>query len=142
VNSRLDEIQAAILRVKLPHLSKDNERRRKIAEYYKQAIDGEKIIPPKNIEGTLHAMHLFVVETDKRESLRNLLKEEGIGAAIHYPMAIHQQPAYIGRIRGSNDLPYTENLYKKILSLPIYPELTDDQIERISSTLKKCILLL
>lgn len=138
INSRLDEIQAAILRIKLPYLHRCNARRRKIADYYKQAIDGEKIIPPFNIEGTLHAMHLFVVECNDRVFLQNFLKDKGIATAIHYPMAIHQQPAYSKRIRGNNNLPYTETLYKGILSLPMYPELTDNQIEKIYSTLIKC----
>ena len=137
INSRLDEIQAAILRAKLPYLSRDNARRREIAEYYIKSIDREKIIPPMKIDGTLHAMHLFVVECDQREALQKFLKEQGIGTAIHYPMAIHQQPAYFGRIRGSDALPRTENLYKKILTIPMYPELTDNQVERICTALKK-----
>jgi len=137
MNSRLDEIQAAILRVKLSHLSKDNARRREIAEHYFSAIDGIHIIPPARIEGTLHAMHLFVAECENRNGLQQFLKKEGIGAAIHYPMAIHQQPAYAGRIRGSNNLPQTEKLYRRILSLPMYPELTDEQVERVCSSLKK-----
>jgi len=137
MNSRLDEIQAAILRVKLSHLSKDNARRREIAECYFSAIDGIHIIPPARIEGTLHAMHLFVAECENRNGLQQFLKKEGIGAAIHYPMAIHQQPAYAGRIRGSNNLPQTEKLYRRILSLPMYPELTDEQVERVCSSLKK-----
>lgn len=135
VNSRLDEIQAAILRVKLPHLSMDNARRREIAEYYRAAIDGVNIIPPAKVEGTLHAMHLFVVECERRESLQQFLNKAGIGTAIHYPLAIHQQPAYAGRIRGSDNLPCTQSLYSRILSLPMYPELTDTQVEIICSTL-------
>lgn len=137
INSRLDELQAAILRVKLAHLSKDNERRREIAEKYHLSIDGVHIIPPAKVESTLHAMHLFVVECEKRESLQKYLKKAGIGSAIHYPMAIHQQPAYMGRIRGGNNLPCTEVLYKRILTLPMYPELTDNQVDRICSALTK-----
>lgn len=136
VNSRLDEIQAAILRVKLRALSQDNERRRKIAELYIQSIDRDKIIPPADIKGTLHAMHLFVVECDKRDQLQEYLKQENIGTAIHYPLAIHQQPAYINRIRGSKALTRTEHLCKRILTLPMYPELTDSQVQRICSALK------
>ncbi len=137
MNSRLDEIQAAVLRVKLSHLSKDNARRREIAEHYFSAIDGVHIIPPARIEGTLHAMHLFVVECEKRDGLQQFLKREEVGAAIHYPMAIHQQPAYAGRIRDSENLPQTERLYRRILSLPMYPELTNEQVERVCSALKK-----
>lgn len=139
VNSRLDEIQAGILRVKLRYLSKDNERRREIARCYIEAIDGERIIPPNIVDKTLHAMHLFVVECNERESLKKFLSERGVSTAIHYPLAVHQQPAYKGRIRGSNNLPVTEGLYKRILSLPMYPELTDNQVEKISLVLKKWI---
>jgi len=137
VNSRLDEVQAAILRVKLPHLAKDNVRRREIAERYRVAIDGVRIIPPAKVEETLHAMHLFVVECEKREFLHRFLEESGIGSALHYPQAIHQQPAYTGRIRGGDGLLCTENLYKRILSLPMYPELTDHQVEMICSALTR-----
>lgn len=137
LNSRLDEIQAAVLRTKLPFLSEDNTRRGKIAENYLTAIDGAKIIPPARIEGTLHAMHLFVVECQQRNALQKFLKQAGIGTAIHYPKAIHQQPAYANRIRGSDDLPCTENLYRRILTLPMHPNLTDDQVDKICSALTK-----
>lgn len=137
LNSRLDEIQAAVLRIKLTHLAEDNARRRKIAERYRAAIDGVRIIPPAQIEGTRHAMHLFVVESEERDALQSFLKEENIGTAIHYPRAIHQQPAYAGRIRGGDNLPNTEGLYRRILSLPMYPELNNSQVERICSALTK-----
>lgn len=137
VNSRLDEIQAAILRVKLPNLAKDNGRRRKIAEYYISGINRGRIYPPSAIEGTLHAMHLFVVETENRGNLQKYLKDSGIGTALHYPYAIHQQPAYSGRIRGFRNLQCTELLYKRVLTLPVYPELTDSQVERIYTAINK-----
>lgn len=136
-NSRLDELQAAILRVKLPHLAADNARRREIADRYREVIDGEIIAPPSAIAGTLHAMHLFVVECDRRDELARALADEGIGTARHYPAPVHHQPAYAGRIRGGERLPVTERLYKRILSLPMYPELTDFQVERICAALKK-----
>jgi len=135
-NSRLDEIQAAILRIKLSHLTKDNELRRKISDYYREVLDGKNIIVPAKIENTLHSMHLFVVECEDREKLQNFMMQNGIGTSIHYPKAIHQQPAYEGRIRGSS-LYYTEKLYKRILTLPLYPEMSDNQIERVCKALKK-----
>lgn len=137
VNSRLDEVQAAILRIKLPYLSKDNDRRRKIAEYYISGINREMIQPPSFIKGTLHAMHLFVVESEDRSALQKYLNDSGIGTALHYPLAIHQQPAYAGNIRGCQDLLFTNELYKRILTLPVFPELTDSQVERIYNALKK-----
>ncbi len=136
-NSRLDEIQAAILRTKLPYLEKDNARRRKIAESYRVALEGTKITPPAPIEGTLHAFHLFVVETQKRDLLRDFLAKAGIDSALHYPLPIHRQPAYIRKIRGADDLSNTEELYKGLLTLPLYPELSDEQVSTICSRLRE-----
>ncbi|MBP8651017.1 MAG: DegT/DnrJ/EryC1/StrS family aminotransferase [Deltaproteobacteria bacterium] len=131
MNSRLDELQAAILRVKLPFLDKDNTRRRAIAERYSHAVDNLSIIPPCPVPDTDHVMHLYVVECSERHSLQEFLKERGVGTALHYPKAVHQQGAYQGRIRGSESLPATEELYERILSLPMYPELSDTEVENI-----------
>jgi dTDP-4-amino-4,6-dideoxygalactose transaminase len=137
INSRLDEMQAAILRVKLRHLEENNERRRQISLRYHEAISGSGIKAPADIPDTTHAMHLYVVECDEREKLREYLRDKGIGTAVHYPLAIHQQPAYLGRIRGCGSLANTERLYKKILSLPMYPELTDAQVGRVCEAINK-----
>lgn len=137
VNSRLDEIQAAVLRVKLPLLCAHNARRRDIARRYSDCADGRRIVCPADIDGTLHAMHLYVVECNDRSSLRQWLERLGIGTALHYPMPIHRQPAFAGRIRGAEALPITERLYEGILTLPMYPELTDRQVERICGALSQ-----
>lgn len=134
-NSRLDELQAAILRVKLRGLEDDNARRRHIATRYRKALEGTGLTPPAEIGGTLHAMHLFVVETEHRDDLQAALKAGRIGSGMHYPLAIHQQPAYQGRIRGGDRLPHTESLYRRILSLPMFPELTDEQVLQICTVL-------
>jgi len=134
-NSRLDELQAAILRAKLPHLSVDNERRRNIAARYAAAIKGTELRAPSEITGTLHAMHLFVVESGERDELQQFLHEAGIGSAIHYPLAIHRQPAYREKIRGWEDLSITDELYGRILTLPLYPEMTDGEVEMVCKTL-------
>jgi dTDP-4-amino-4,6-dideoxygalactose transaminase len=136
VNSRLDEIQAAILRAKLPHLDAHNERRRMIAARYRTALAGTGIAAPADIPGTLHAMHLFVVESEDRESLRLFLHDRGISTAVHYPLAVHQQPAYRGRIRGEEALPVTERLYRRILTLPMGPQLCDEHVGRICAALQ------
>ena len=138
-NSRLDELQAAILRVKLKYLAQDNAYRREIAEKYSAAIDGTRIIPPAQINNILHAMHLYVIESENRDNLQEFLSYHKIGTARHYPMPIHLQPPYRGRIRGGENLVHTETLYKRILSLPMYPELTDGQVEKICTSLKKWI---
>ena len=135
MNSRLDELQAAILRVKLPYLLEDNNRRRKIGMRYCEAMDGVGIVPPRQIGGTLHAMHLFVVECDNRDEFRHYMEEVGIGTALHYPVPIHHQPAYAKRIRGGNNLVHTEKLYERIVTLPMFSELTDGQVERICEAL-------
>lgn len=136
VNSRLDELQAAILRVKLPDLPGDNIRRNDISRRYVAALCDSNIAPPRDIAGTVHAMHLFVLATPDRENLAAYLQGLSIGTARHYPVPIHGQPAYRGRIRGCNNLPRTESLYARILSLPMYPELTDDQVDRICLALE------
>ena len=135
MNSRLDEIQAAILRVKLPFLDAENARRRAIAEQFSSAIKGNSLVPPRPMSGTVHVMHLYVVESPERDALQAFLNERGIGTALHYPRAVHQQGAYAGRIRGSENLPITERLYETLLSLPLYPELRDDEVERICTAL-------
>lgn len=136
INSRLDEIQAAIIRVKLPRLEKDNSRRREIARRYSAALAGKSgVCVPAEISGTVHAMHLYVLEYPDRETLRKVLSDEGIGTALHYPQPVHLQPAYAGRIRGGDLLPETESLYRRILSLPMYPELSDEQVGRVCAAL-------
>lgn len=135
LNSRLDELQAAILRVKLAKLPENNRARRSIAEQYNSAIFGTSVSKPGSIPDTLHAMHLYVVETDAREALEQFLSDRGIGTARHYPMPIHLQPAYLHRIRGADKLPATERLYKRILSLPMYPELDKQQVDQVCQAL-------
>jgi dTDP-4-amino-4,6-dideoxygalactose transaminase len=136
INSRLDEIQAAILRVKLPFLEKENSRRREIAHHYSAALaDTPGVSVPAGISETVHAMHLYVLEHPERDALRRVLLEEGIGTALHYPQPVHLQPAYVGRIRGGDLLPETESLYQRILSLPMYPQLSDEQVGRVCAVL-------
>jgi dTDP-4-amino-4,6-dideoxygalactose transaminase len=134
-NSRLDELQAAILRVKLPYLEGDNARRRECAARYNEALYGTNVIAPHTISGSLHAMHLYVVECDARQELRDYLGQKGIMTAVHYPLAVHEQPAYRNLYRGCGNLTRTEQLYRKIISLPLYPELNNDQIDYICGAL-------
>ena len=137
MNSRLDEIQAAILRVKLQFLPEENARRRQIAEKYNGIMDQVAIKSPRDIPGTIHAMHLYVVECENRDSLQDYLKQKNIGSGIHYPKAVHQQGAYREKILGWAHLRNTQRLYERILSLPMYPELSDGDVERICSALSQ-----
>jgi len=136
VNSRLDEIQAAVLRVKLKYLDKWNERRRKIAKLYNELLEDTEIITPIEKEWVKHVYHLYVIRHRERDELqRHLLKNE-IKTQIHYPVPVHLQKAYLGiRVR----LPVTERISQEILSLPMFPYLTDTEIEKIVMVIKKCV---
>jgi dTDP-4-amino-4,6-dideoxygalactose transaminase len=134
-NSRLDEIQAAILRVKLKYLSKWNERRRKIAESYNNLL--RTVIKPKEMDYAKHVYHLYVIRSKKRDQLQIYLREKGIATLIHYPISIHLQGAYreLGLKDGS--LPITETYADEILSLPVFSELNDEEIEYIADVINK-----
>ena len=137
VNSRLDEIQAAILRIKLKELDRENERRREIATYYLNHINNSKIILPKIVNRDLssHVWHLFVVRTKEREKLQSYLREKGIQTLIHYPVPPHKQQAY--KEWSNLSYPISEQIHNEELSLPISPvqsiETTRKIVEVINS---------
>ena len=120
-NSRLDELQAAVLRVKLRYLDSDNRARRHLAMAYDNELSYKLSIPKQRENGT-HVFHLYVVRSKYRDDLLAFLKSREINALIHYPVPVHLQPAYRGRLRGG-DLFETENAAREVLSIPIYPEL-------------------
>lgn len=130
-NSRLDELQAAILRVKLKRLNEWTAKRQKIAQTYTQAFMGKEIITPFVEEFNSHVYNQYTIRVKNRDELLSHLKEVGIGAAVHYPTPLHLQPAfsYLGYKAG--DFKESEQAAKEVLSLPCYPELTDEQIERV-----------
>lgn len=134
-NSRLDELQAAILNVKLPHLTEKNLNRQAIAAIYDERLANTKFVLPKRLPGIEHALHLYVIQTENRDELQDYLKQNGVGTGIHYPQAIHQQSAYLGRLRGSDRLAVTEALVARILSLPMYPQLPREDIELVCDLL-------
>lgn len=135
-NTRLDELQAAILRVKLPHLDNDNARRAGIASCYYRELTGFNIGFPICREKSAHVYHLYVIKSQRRDDLIAFLRSKGIGAAIHYPVPIHLQPAYKD-IRGCENLPVTETLAGEIISLPIYPELGELDIQAVVGAIKE-----
>lgn len=137
VNSRLDELQASFLRIKLRELDSDNRRRNEIAQKYNNAFKDLPMGVPAAIPNSYHVFHLYVIELDGREEFAKFLHEKGIGTALHYPMPIHLQYAYLDRIRGCDDLKQTEKLYKRILTLPMYPELTDIEVEYVISAVRE-----
>ena len=135
-NTRLDELQSAVLRVKLRHLDEDNKKRMKLAELYERELSGISLILPKERDGSTHVYHLYVIRSEKRDSLQALLKAKGIGALVHYPVPIHLQPAYRGRLAAGNSLPETERAAREVLSLPMYPELMETEIITVTEALK------
>ncbi len=135
VNSRLDEIQAAMLRVKLPGLAADNQQRRKIAARYAAEINNQSVLLPIHPAGLEeHVWHLYVVRSSRRDELQKHLEACGIETLIHYPIPPHKQRAYAGTALAQADLPLTEQLAKEVLSLPIGPTLTDEQASRVIET--------
>lgn len=129
-NSRLDEIQAALLRVRLAHLEADNQRRRAIAARYRAALP-ERLSIPVARPGDISAEHLFAIRHPRRDSLRQALLAAGIGTAVHYPVPCHLQAAYRQFGSGQGSLPVAERAAAELISLPMYPELSDVAVERV-----------
>jgi dTDP-4-amino-4,6-dideoxygalactose transaminase len=131
-NSRLDEIQAAVLRIKLRYLSNWNQRRQGFAEIYcnELARAGSRLILPHTSASEAHVYHLFVVQHENREALRAHLTTQGIETMIHYPFLLHQQPLF-GR-REQRPLPVAEDLVRRIFSLPLYPQINVDELRAVS----------
>jgi len=127
-NSRLDEMQAAILRVKLRHLDADNSKRRRLAKLYDGALRETNLVLPKERENCVHIYHLYVILSQRRDELLAFLRAKGVGAAIHYPVPVHLQPAY-KHLQGSDNLAQTERVANEIISLPMYPELGEADIQ-------------
>ena len=138
VNSRLDEMQAAILRVKLQHLDAQNARRQTIAAAYDAALRGASLATPARRGDAGHVFHLYVLRVPERAALQARLREAGIGTGIHYPVPVHLQPAYRGRLPvGPAGCRATEIAAEQVLSLPIYPELTDAQVAQVCEALRR-----
>lgn len=132
-NSRLDTVQAAILRVKLPHLARWNEQRRAAAALYQQLLAGTRLVLPKVAPWAEPVWHLYVVQTDDRAGLQAALDAEGIQHGIHYPVPVHLQEAYrdLGHREGS--FPVTEAMAPRLLSLPMFPEITEEEVRRVAA---------
>ena len=136
MNSRLDEMQAAILRIKLKYLENENAIRRQHATRYDSLLDGALLTRPKICGDVLHVYHQYVIRSPKRDDIRKRLRQQGIGCSIHYPQPVHLQPAYRGRVACPVSLQRTEQAAREVLSLPMYPELTPDQIQTVAMELR------
>lgn len=135
-NSRLDEIQAAILRVKMKHLEQWIAARRKNAGLYTKALSGSKVLTPSEPAGYKHVYYLYVVRSKRRDDLQKHLASKGVGTMVHYPIPIHMQPAYSEMGWKKGDFPATERSASEMLSLPMYPEMRKDDIEDIAGTVR------
>ncbi len=135
-NHRLDTIQAAVLKVKLPHLDGWNAERRRAAASYAEMLADLPLITPHTADYAEHIFHLYVVRVHNREPLMEYLKEKGIATGLHYPIPIHLQPAYSELGYKAGDFPITEAYAETILSLPIFPELTDEKVAYVVDAIR------
>ena len=136
---RLDALQAAILGVKLRHLDDWNEARRAHAARYDELFADTEVIRPTVLDHVKHIYHCYVIRTSRRDELVEHLKAEGIGVVIHYPLPLHLQPAYKDLGHQLGDFPVSEACAKEIVSLPMYPELTSEQQERVAEAVKEFV---
>ena len=139
-NSRLDSLQAVVLSAKLALLDEWNAERRRLAARYTALLDGTPgVVTPRTAPGNEHVFHQFVVRVPQRDRVFQDMSDAGIGVGIHYPLPVHQLPAFADAARGQGAFPVAEHLSAEILSLPIYPGLTDEQQDRVVDTLRSCL---
>ncbi len=133
---RLDALQAAILAAKLPHLDAANAARRRLAARYRELLAGADLVLPHVPDGVTPAWHLFVVRSPRRDALLASLRAQGIEAGIHYPLPLHMQPAYRWLGLASGCFPAAETAAQQVLSLPLFPEMTDEQQDRVAAAVR------
>ncbi len=135
INSRLDEIQCAILSAQLPYVHEWNEQRRQIAARYTEGLK-DLVVTPVEVSGFKHVYHLYVIQTPDRDQLQTYLLERGVQCLIHYPIPAHRQQAYQYLGYGVGSLPTTEHIVDRILSLPMFPEMTSAQVDQVIEGIK------
>jgi len=139
-NSRLDEIQAAVLRVKLRHLSVWQRARQAHAAAYSKLLLGiPGVAPPLTPEGYEHVFHQYTVRVERRDAVQQFLSERTIGSAIYYPVPLHLQPLYASLGHKPGDFPHAEHAAKEVLSLPMFPELRPEQITRVADSVSEFV---
>ncbi len=140
LNSRLDEIQAAILNVKLPYIDEWNKKRRENAYRYNKLFENcEDIVIPSELSDTYCVYHQYTVKIPNRDNVHKMLQESGIGAMLYYPIPLHLQKVHDGMGWKKGDLPYTEKNTEMVISLPMFPELTEEEQKTVAETLIKCV---
>jgi dTDP-4-amino-4,6-dideoxygalactose transaminase len=135
-NSRLDELQASILRIKLKYLDSDNQKRRNLAKFYYDNLSHLPIVLPEIRPYVEPVFHLFVIQVERQKRLLDFLREQGILAGVHYQLPVHLHPAYKSKKNKSKEMQVTEKIINKIVSLPIYPELSYDDAKSIVSSVQ------
>jgi dTDP-4-amino-4,6-dideoxygalactose transaminase len=139
-NGRMDGIQGAVLSVKLNHLDSSNAKRQGHARLYSELLNGmEEIITPEVVDPSQHVFHIYAVRVNDRDQVLNEMGQKGISCAIHYPIPVHRQEAYAWLNLGEGSFPVAERCAKQFLSLPMYPELTEEQIKAVALALKECV---
>ena len=136
-NSRLDELQAAVLRVKLPRVDGWNAQRAQVAQWYREGLDGVgQVVVPTAPAGFVHIYHQYVIRAERRDELKAFLQERGVGSMIYYPIPLHQQTCFrfLGYRRG--DLPHTEKAAREVLALPVFAELRRDEVDEVCAGIK------
>ena len=136
-NYRMDAVQGAVLRVKLRHLEAWTERRAQVARWYGEALDPGSVRLPKERPGCRHVYHVYVVRSDDRDGLRHALASEGIQTGVHYPIPVHLQPAHADLGYRAGDFPVAEAVAREVLSLPIYPEMTREQVRMVAAAVSE-----
>ena len=136
-NLRMEGLQGGFLAAKLPYLDEQNEARRGAAETYKRLLANSDIVPPEVMPNAKHIYHLYIVQADDRDALKQYLAEQGIETGLHYPVPLHLQKAYADLGYRAGDFPIAESLARRILSLPMFPTITREQIEYVCSAVRE-----
>jgi dTDP-4-amino-4,6-dideoxygalactose transaminase len=136
-NSRLDELQAAMLRVKLRYLDQWNDARREKAALYNELLKDTPVVTPYHAEDRKHIYHLYIIQAEERDALMAYLKEQGISCGVYYPVPLHRQEVYKDLGYGENSLPNAEYMANRTFAIPLYPELPEEEMVRIAETIKK-----
>jgi dTDP-4-amino-4,6-dideoxygalactose transaminase len=138
-NSRLDALQAAILRVKLRHLDRWSEARARNAALYNSLFDGSRVVRPHHDPRTRHIYNQYVIRVPKRDELRKFLTERTIGNEVYYPVPLHLQKCFASLGYKEGDMPGAEAAAQETIALPIYPELTEEQIRYVAATVREFV---
>jgi dTDP-4-amino-4,6-dideoxygalactose transaminase len=138
-NFRMEGFQGAVLNAKLKYLDQWNDNRRTLAQQYNRLLAGSPLTLPSETPGSRHVYHLYVIQTEDREALRQQLGQRGIETGLHYPIPLHLQEAYKSLGYKAGDFPVSERLAQRILSLPMYPELSSEAVDYVAVTLQECL---